>query len=1026
MYHSSDLRLRSRNTSRFASPATLQRLDPRVLLSAWFDYDVVVRTGDAVAQGGSITDIFDASINARGRVGFTGTTASGQGLFADNGSAATTQLVGFNPSSSRTFNFPHLNDSGSVAAADRVSGAPTSFLVRTWDSSTTGVFNLVASNLSNEPAPGFDSVTLPTVANDGQFAFIGIRSGGTGLYRNATQVRGANTLVTNLSGGGFRPMIADGGVTVIRDGTGTTGSLRINATAMVTTGAGGWTALGAAPGISDDASAVVFSGDRGNGPGIFAFIKNGASYDGPFKIAGENSPAINTAELGFDAAGSKLGINSIDYAQRVGVAYYSGGAAGPIGDSFVVSFIGTPNSASINNSATGSPFFFNANKGVWSERVDIKPISGAAGYDVLATSPLPVAQVGQTIGGVAITDVSLWDPVTRADFDLTTGAARVASPGDHHVVLRAAMAGGSAIIRASKLDLDADGLMDHWERAGGGIDADADGAVDLSLAAWGAAVDHKDIFLEMDWQRNVPGKNFVPPKAAIDFFEQQFNNAPVTNPDGTTGINVHIDAGNNPSLTRNTGTGSLQGGDNVTQGGSFIDVVFFGTPGTAIPGAANARSLSNIKDSVFGTAEKRAREWAFRYVFTGDTHSSVGNGSGGVAEIKFYGTDNDADGFGDQTIPGNDMIVSLQGGRGNPATLSSPPAAPGGAAGPTINPAPANFVWGNDLIHEFGHTIGLQHGGVNSTTSVPPFASFVASGDYSAASFSTNYQSVMNYAYTFWPDNAGTVVRGFSGAADPVFNDWGNLKLNFSDYLAAMGNSFGFGLAPGTPAGDDEHVELEEIAEVHGPLDPATPLVESGGFEFETDFAVAVDFNKDVSDSLSGTDMTVRRIGGGGTVAVASVEIDFATDTGRFVLPSSMPDGNYSATLPRATVTDSSGNPLPADFTLDFFVLAGDTNRDRTVDITDLGTLATNWQQSPRTFSQGDFNHDDVVDITDLGILATNWQKSLSASRAARRSPPVFADAPVTSFARQQKPPAARVIEQIEQVDAEGAFAAAG
>ena len=72
---------------------------------------------------------------------------------------------------------------------------------------------------------------------------------------------------------------------------------------------------------------------------------------------------------------------------------------------------------------------------------------------------------------------------------------------------------------------------------------------------------------------------------------------------------------------------------------------------------------------------------------------------------------------------------------------------------------------------------------------------------------------------------------------------------------------------------------------------------------------------------------------------------------------------------------------MAADSTFDFFVLAGDANHDRHVDVTDLGVLATNWQGSGKTFSDGDFNYDGVVDVTDLGILATNWQKSLPSSR---------------------------------------------
>jgi hypothetical protein len=60
---------------------------------------------------------------------------------------------------------------------------------------------------------------------------------------------------------------------------------------------------------------------------------------------------------------------------------------------------------------------------------------------------------------------------------------------------------------------------------------------------------------------------------------------------------------------------------------------------------------------------------------------------------------------------------------------------------------------------------------------------------------------------------------------------------------------------------------------------------------------------------------------------------------------------------------------------------AGDADRDRDVDVNDLGILASNWQLSPRTFSQGNFDYDvaQMVDVADLGILASNWQQILLA-----------------------------------------------
>ncbi len=55
----------------------------------------------------------------------------------------------------------------------------------------------------------------------------------------------------------------------------------------------------------------------------------------------------------------------------------------------------------------------------------------------------------------------------------------------------------------------------------------------------------------------------------------------------------------------------------------------------------------------------------------------------------------------------------------------------------------------------------------------------------------------------------------------------------------------------------------------------------------------------------------------------------------------------------------------------------GDTNLSGSVDITDLGRLATNWQQSSRRWIHGDFSYDQMIDITDLGRLATNWQQGV-------------------------------------------------
>jgi acetyl esterase/lipase len=56
----------------------------------------------------------------------------------------------------------------------------------------------------------------------------------------------------------------------------------------------------------------------------------------------------------------------------------------------------------------------------------------------------------------------------------------------------------------------------------------------------------------------------------------------------------------------------------------------------------------------------------------------------------------------------------------------------------------------------------------------------------------------------------------------------------------------------------------------------------------------------------------------------------------------------------------------------------GDANRDGRVDIADLGSLASNWQQSGG-WAQGDFNSSGFVDVQDLGMLALYWQSGVAS-----------------------------------------------
>src|SRR5262249_11441547 len=103
-----------------------------------------------------------------------------------------------------------------------------------------------------------------------------------------------------------------------------------------------------------------------------------------------------------------------------------------------------------------------------------------------------------------------------------------------------------AVVRVDG-DQDGDGLWDDWEA--NGIDGDGDGQVDILLP--GADPRHKDIYVWIDYM-SCPGgdcgtgdaHSHLPKQAARDAVIAAFANAPVSNPDGTTGINLHLEVHN--------------------------------------------------------------------------------------------------------------------------------------------------------------------------------------------------------------------------------------------------------------------------------------------------------------------------------------------------------------------------------------------------------------------------------------------------------------------------------------------------
>jgi uncharacterized delta-60 repeat protein len=163
--------------------------------------------------------------------------------------------------------------------------------------------------------------------------------------------------------------------------------------------------------------------------------------------------------------------------------------------------------------------------------------------------------------------------------------------------------------------------------------------------------------------------------------------------------------------------------------------------------------------------------------------------------------------------------------------------------------------------------------------------------------------------------------------------------------------------------------------------DGAAPIVSSSQFLYDSGppHRLRFTFDQDVASSISADDFAV--MGPSGPVPF-SLSYDSIINTATLSFDGILPDGNYHARAIAAGLSNSQGTPMSWDSLLNFFFLSGDADHDRDVDINDLGVLASNWQQSPRTFSQGDFDYSGTVDVNDLGILASHWQQALLGASA--------------------------------------------
>ncbi|MFD1935435.1 hypothetical protein ACFSKW_28560 [Nonomuraea mangrovi] len=260
-------------------------------------------------------------------------------------------------------------------------------------------------------------------------------------------------------------------------------------------------------------------------------------------------------------------------------------------------------------------------------------------------------------------------------------------------------------IDSSNGDTDGDFLLDGWERWG--YNADGDATIDVDLPAMGANFRRKDLYLEIDCLFGT-NHNHCPVQGAVQAVVQSFADAPVVNADGSSGIQLHIDmggfygqaAGVATNVPR-AGGGAVGtfgnyggGGDQINEAGNQV-IDWDGAAGRA---GTNFFTLKNMN---------AARDFVFRYALFGH-------------QTNYRAATNDCTTGWAKGIPAVNFMVTLGGTRGTTGNQCWGVNANGLSVGNQNQQA-------GTLMHEFGHALGLQHGGRDEFNNKP------------------NYLSVMNY-----------------------------------------------------------------------------------------------------------------------------------------------------------------------------------------------------------------------------------------------------------------------------------------
>jgi hypothetical protein len=864
----------------------------------FYEYKTMSTTGQMPLNANQpLTGMSGPSINQNGVVAFSATfNGNGEGIVAASPTLAPTLISFADPISGRLFGSSvQINNADQVLGSDFLS---RSYFDRLWYVKKPGAFTTL---VRGAPGQTYSAVLANGgVNNNGDAVVPALDSSGNELILSIHG--GAVVGKLQLPANSFPfPRITDAGNILVRLGQQPNSPIylydqTLTQQLLPVTPSTCFSVIGNQPGISPDGLVITFYGvptgncaaptSLGPAPGIFAAADDGTGWHYQ-RVTGL------PAELGYDDNGNALSFSSYSNDSRVAVVNLglapvppctAGAAIG--GNSFVVSFIGTPSGVSRTNPVlgTGHPLLFSNQQGLWTIRVDADCQLSSPGTMVFhPRSAIPVVQIGDQMAGNIISSINVFDQLANAAED-DNGVIRTMRRGDHRVVFWAqTTTGQQMIVRGSHLDSDQDGLLDHWETAG--IDMDQDGIVDLNLNAMGADPNKRDLFLQIDWLGDLtassrfqplPGVINAAPGQLVSPLEFMFLNAPEltgnmygVRSDGKapapipSSVSLHIDGGpgndkNQQSFSLNMKNGPLAGGNQVIQNGAVVDILYFGQPDSITAPNLNTLAFRTAKDAFFGQLDKDGRELAFHYAIFADYfgfYDIAGVNSWTVAGATANTLTSSSSIPGDTEI-GDVIKITVGTASGQYRRISAVDSATntltvtpswqpqpdstssfmildgsGGIGEVFFNDDPdGNSLPGNDLIIALGGmgAAGYVTNGILGTpcdhwrTLAHELGHNLGLRHGGTDQNATKGNSYLSLMSYSWSLKCSSTVQSYSGTTNPTFDDWANLQHDFPNAAVYLGNSLDLTLGAAPQAPEPTAADYQNL---NGPPNSAPPVI---------------------------------------------------------------------------------------------------------------------------------------------------------------------------------------------------------